>query len=233
MITVRKAEERGHFNFGWLNTYHTFSFGEYHDEAHKGFRNLRVINEDWIQPGQGFPTHSHWNMEIITYVVEGALAHQDSMGNGSTIFPNDLQYMSAGTGVQHSEYNHPKETATHILQIWILTREKGLAPLYGQKTFPREEKKGKLRLVASPSGAEDSVQIRQDVHVYAAILEQDHALTTTLPQGRFGWVQVVSGVLSLNGVLLKAGDGAQIEEEIQLEWIGKEKENEFLFFDLN
>lgn len=233
MITGRFSKERGHFDFGWLDTYHTFSFGDYHDESHKGFRNLRVINEDFIEEGKGFPTHSHWDMEILTYVIQGSLAHKDSMGNGSTIVPGDIQYMSAGTGVQHSEYNATQNEKTHILQIWILTAKKGLPPLYGQKHFSKKQKENTLCLLASPSGEAGSVQIRQDVKMYAAVLEEKKVLKTFLGPNRHAWIQVVSGEVTVNGTRFSKGDGARISEESELVIEGGAKENEFLFFDLN
>src|SRR5919199_1538095 len=180
MITVRKAEERGHFNFGWLNTYHTFSFGDYYDPRNMGFRSLRVINEDWVKPARGFPTHPHRDMEIITYILEGALEHRDSMGNGSTIRPGDVQRMSAGTGVRHSEANPSDTEPVHLLQIWIVPAEQGIAPGYEQGRFEDEEKRGRLRLVASRGGREGSVTIRQDADVYAALLEPSESTTHEL-----------------------------------------------------
>lgn len=233
MITIRLSKDRGHFDFGWLKTYHTFSFGDYYDEAHHDFRQLRVINEDWIKSGEGFPTHSHRDMEIITYVISGALAHKDSMGNGSTILPGDVQYMSAGTGVQHSEYNHSKTETTHLLQIWVHTKAKSLPPLYGQKSFSADDKKGKLCLLVSGNEEKGAIQIRQDVKIYASILSNQESIKTTLQNGRHGWVQVIEGGVSINGQTLDAGDGAQISGEEKLTFTGQNAKNEFLFFDLN
>lgn len=233
MIKVRKSKDRGHFDFGWLNTYHTFSFGEYHDVNFRGFRNLRVINEDLIQKGKGFPTHSHWDMEILTYVISGALAHKDSMGNGSTINPGDIQYMSAGTGVEHSEYSASKTTDTHILQIWILTEKKGLPPLYGQKFFATDLKKNKLCLIASGTGENESVQIRQDVRLYASLLEKEKVVPLALGKDRHAWIQVIHGEVTVNGSDLLAGDGAAVSDEVLLSIRGVGAANEFLVFDLN
>lgn len=232
MMNLRKAEVRGHFDFGWLNTYHSFSFGDYHDPEHMGFRSLRVINEDVVQPGQGFGTHPHRDMEIITYVLEGALAHKDSMGNGSTILPGEVQRMTAGTGVTHSEFNKsPKETV-HLLQIWILPEKKGLTPGYEQKTYTEAQKNGKLLLVASRDGRDGSVTIHQDVNLYASVLDAGGKISAPLRPGRHAWVQVARGQLTVNGKPLGAGDGASISEETSLDFEAKSP-TEFLFFDLN
>ena len=184
MIELRKANERGHANLGWLDTWHSFSFADYHDPAHVSFGPLRVINEDRVQPGAGFPTHGHRDMEIVTYVLEGALAHQDSMGNGSTIVPGDVQRMSAGKGVLHSEYNHARDEVTHLLQIWIHPDVTGISPGYEQKRFPPEEKRGRLRLIASADGREGSVTIHQDAALYAALLDGEERLIHPLAPGR-------------------------------------------------
>jgi redox-sensitive bicupin YhaK (pirin superfamily) len=232
MITIRKAEERGHFDFGWLNTYHTFSFGEYYDPLNMGFRSLRVINEDFVHAGRGFPTHGHRDMEIITYVLEGGLAHKDSMGNGSIIRPGDVQRMSAGTGVMHSEANPSKDEAVHLLQIWILPSETGIEPGYEEKKFEDEEKRGRLRLVASPDGRDGSVRIHQDASLYAALLDSTEQVAHELKPGRHAWLQVARGRVELNGQPLKQGDGAAISEERQLTIIGIEQA-EVLLFDLN
>ncbi len=232
MITVRKSGERGHFDFGWLKTYHTFSFGDYDDPAHRGFRALRVINEDFVSPGKGFGTHPHRDMEIVTYILEGALSHQDSMGNGSVIRPGDVQRMSAGTGVTHSEFNHSQKESVHLLQIWIFPERKGILPGYEQKAFPDEEKRGRLRLVASRDGRDGSVALNQDVALYAGLLGQDEKAVYPMPQGRSGWIQVARGSVLLNQELLHAGDGAAVTGEKRLEVVGK-KDAELLLFDLS
>jgi redox-sensitive bicupin YhaK (pirin superfamily) len=232
MVTLRKADERGHFDFGWLNTYHSFSFSEYYDPKFMGFRSLRVINEDRVWPGEGFPTHPHRDMEIITYVLNGALEHKDSMGNGSVIRPGDMQRMSAGTGVTHSEYNHSKEDLVHFLQIWIIPDKRGLTPSYEQKLFTAEDKSGKFRLVASPDGRDGSVTIHQDVNLYATVLAAGEEVSYQLQPGRYGWLQVARGKVSLNGQPLKNGDGAALSEP-QTVTITATEEAEVLLFDLN
>jgi redox-sensitive bicupin YhaK (pirin superfamily) len=186
MITVRRAHERGHFDHGWLDTHHTFSFGDYHDPVHMGFRALRVINEDVVAPGAGFPTHAHADMEILTYVLDGALEHKDSMGTGSVIRPGDVQRMSAGTGITHSESNASRTEAVHLLQIWILPDRRGLRPEYEQKAFPEHERLGRLRIVASPDGAAGSLTVHQDVHIYDSLLEIGADVTHALEPGRHG-----------------------------------------------
>ncbi len=231
MIRRRASGDRGHANHGWLDTYHTFSFDTYHDPAHMGFRSLRVINEDRVQPGHGFGTHPHRDMEIVTYVLDGALAHQDSMGNGSTIRPHEVQRMSAGTGVTHSERNASKTEAVHLLQIWILPERRGLAPSYEEKTFPPEEKRGRLRLVASRDGRDGSVTIHQDVDLFASILGPGERVEHALRAGRHAWVQVARGAVALNGVALAAGDGAAVSDEARLS-ISAAEPAEFLVFDL-
>lgn len=231
MIQLRKSADRGHNNFGWLDARHTFSFGEYYDPEHLGFRDLRVINQDIVSPGRGFPTHSHRDMEIITYVLEGAVEHKDSMGNGSIIRPGDIQYMSAGSGVTHSEYNPLNDKPLQLLQIWILPREKGAAPRYSQKHIPDLEKRDRLRLFASPDGAEGSIAIRQDVRLYGAILTAGQSLTIALATGRHGWIQLVRGRLHVNDATLSPGDGAATSDERSLTLRASE-EAEFLFFDL-
>lgn len=230
MITIRKAEERGHFDHGWLDTYHTFSFDRYHDPKHVSFGSLRVINEDRVAAGHGFPTHSHRDMEIITYVLEGGLAHKDSMGNGSIIKPGEVQRMTAGTGVAHSEANPSASEAVHLLQIWILPKARGLEPGYEQKMFVDELKQGKLCLIASPDGREGSVTINQDADVYATKLDAGQVVTHSLG-GNKGWVQVARGEIALNGVDLKQGDGAAISDEATLEITGREP-SEVLLFDM-
>jgi redox-sensitive bicupin YhaK (pirin superfamily) len=234
MITTRPAAERGHFDHGWLNTYHTFSFADYHDPRHTHFRGLRVINEDTVQPGGGFGTHPHRDMEIITYILEGALAHKDSMGTGSTIVPGDVQRMSAGSGVLHSEFNHSRDELVHLLQIWIFPDERGLKPSYEQKRFTAEEKLNRLRLVASPEASDGSVILHSDARVYGSLLEPEASVQHALAQGRGAWIQVVSGAIEVNGKRLAAGDGAGIEDEKLLTITGRAESgrSEFLLFDL-
>jgi redox-sensitive bicupin YhaK (pirin superfamily) len=231
MITIRKAEERGHFDHGWLDTYHTFSFDRYYDPKHVSFGSLRVINEDRVAAGHGFPTHSHRDMEIITYVLQGGLAHKDSMGNGSIIKPGEVQRMTAGTGVAHSEANPSPSDAVHLLQIWIMPNAQGLQPGYEQKMFGDELKQGKLCLIASSDGREGSVTINQDADVYATKLDARQAVTHSLGENRKGWVQVARGEITLNGVDLKQGDGAAISDEATLEIKGREP-SEVLLFDM-
>jgi len=231
MIYVRNAAARGHFDFGWLNTYHTFSFGEYYDPRNMGFRALRVINEDYVRAGHGFPTHPHRDMEIITYVLEGALEHKDSMGNGTVIVPGEVQRMSAGTGVRHSEKNSSAEEDVHLLQIWIIPREQGLAPGYEQKMFTADEKRGRLRLIASEDGRDGSVTIHQDAQLYAALLEPGQEVAHSLSPGRHAWAQVARGAVEINGQLLNQGDGAAVSDEAQLSIAGRTA-SEVLLFDL-
>jgi redox-sensitive bicupin YhaK (pirin superfamily) len=232
MIIVRRSEERGHANHGWLDSRFSFSFADYYDPRHMGFRDLRVINEDYIEPAQGFPTHGHRDMEIITYVIDGELSHRDSMGNGETIRPHEVQRMTAGTGVLHSEYSSPTDK-THLLQIWILPEKQNLQPGYEQKVFPAEEKKGRLRLVASKGGDDGSVHINQDVKLYASILSSGEEATHALADGRHAWVQLISGSLTVNGEQLNPGDGAAISDEAELNLKAGEDKTEFLLFDLN
>ena len=231
MIEIRKGEDRGYADHGWLRSYHSFSFADYRDPAHMGFGHLRVINEDRIQPGTGFGTHGHRDMEIISYVLEGALAHQDSMGNGSAIVPGDVQRMSAGKGVMHSEFNHAQDGVTHFLQIWIEPNVMGIPPSYEQEHFDAAAKKGRLRLVASPDGREGSVTIHQDAHVYAALLDGADRATHKLQPGRRAYLHVARGRLTANGQPLEAGDAlkATNTSEIALE---KGEEAEVLLFDL-
>jgi len=232
MITVRKGQERGHANHGWLDSFHTFSFADYYDPRQMGFGTLRVINEDRVAPGKGFGKHPHKDMEIISYVLEGALEHKDSMGTGSVIRPGDVQRMSAGTGVFHSEFNASPDEPVHFLQIWIEPGELNAAPEYEQKTFPASEKKGRLRLIVSPDGRDGSVQIRQDAHVYATILEDgDDAVTYTLPAGHEAYLHVARGSVSLNDKELSAGDGAKINGEHELR-LTHGSDAEVLLFDL-
>lgn len=232
MITIRRSSERGHANHGWLDTYHSFSFADYYDPQHMGFRSLRVINEDYIEPAQGFPTHGHRDMEIVTYVIEGELSHRDSMGNGETIRPHEVQRMTAGTGVLHSEYSSPTDK-THILQIWLLPEKKNLQPAYEQTYFAPEEKQGKLKLVASRSGDDGSVHINQDVRLYASILSKDETVSHELAEERHAWIQLISGALDVNGEVLKPGDGAAISEESMLTITSRKDASEFLLFDLD
>ncbi len=233
MLTIRPAAERGHFDHGWLNTWHTFSFADYFDPAHYQFRALRVINEDFVHPGHGFGTHPHRDMEIVTYVLEGGLAHKDSMGNGSTIRPGDVQRMSAGTGVLHSEYNHSKDELVHLLQIWIFPEKKNLEPSYEQKTFSDDDKRNRLRLVASPDGREGSVTIHQDASIYGSILEKGQSVRHQLASGRHAWVQMARGSVTVNGKTLRQGDGVAISDESALELTGADSTSaEFLLFDL-
>src|SRR5438874_8970307 len=213
MIEIRRGSERGHANHGWLDTYHTFSFDTYYDPKHVHFRHLRVINEDRVAGGEGFPTHPHRDMEIITYVLEGALEHKDSLGTGSVIRPGDGQRMSAGSGIRHSEGNASETDPVHLLQIWILPEKTGIKPDYEQKAFPREEKLGKLRVIASPDGRDGSVTINQDASLYVALLEPKQKVEHALASGRYGWLQIARGSVSLNGKELKQGDGAAISDE--------------------
>ena len=231
MLTVRKADERGHASHGWLDTWHTFSFADYHDPREMGFGALRVINDDKVEPGQGFGTHGHRDMEIITYVLDGALEHKDSMGNGSVIRPGDVQRMSAGTGVRHSEFNPSREERVHLLQIWIEPRITGVRPSYEEKQFGPAEKKGQLRLIASPDGREGSVTIHQDALVYAALFDGRDAVAHRLAPGRRAYVHIARGAVKMNGVELKGGDGAKIAGENELKFSGA-KQAELLLFDL-
>jgi len=231
MITIRKSEERGHADHGWLDSHHTFSFAGYHDPRHMGFRALRVINDDLIAAGEGFPTHPHRDMEIISYVVEGALAHRDSMGNGSVIRPGDVQRMSAGTGVRHSEFNASKSERTRLLQIWILPAQPGLSPSYEEKRFDDAQKRGRLRLVASPDGAEGSVTVHQDVRLYAGLFAEGERASLPLQPGRHAWVQVVRGRARVGGQSLAEGDAAALSDEPELTIEGV-ADAELLVFDL-
>lgn len=232
MITVRPASARGKANFGWLDSRHTFSFGSYYDPNHMGFSHLRVINEDQVQPGKGFGTHSHRDMEIISYVLKGALEHKDSIGNGSVIRPGDVQRMSAGTGIAHSEFNASTTEPVHFLQIWIIPEKTGIEPSYEQKHFPVAEKQGKLKLVASPDGKNSSVKVHQDVNLYVAVLNQGDRINHSLDHNRSLWLQVTRGSLNLNGQNLQTGDGAGITQETNLELLATENDTEILLFDL-
>ena len=231
MITIRKAEERGHFDFGWLNTYHSFSFGDYYDPKHTRFRTLRVINEDFVQPGHGFPTHGHRDMEIVTYILQGALEHRDSMGTGSIIRRGDAQRMSAGTGVTHSEANPSPDEPVHLLQIWIFPSEQDMHPEYEEKKFSDEDKRNKLRLIVSPDGSDGSVKIHQDAKIYASLLAEREAVVHTLENGRSAWLQVAAGSVTLNDVALKQGDGAGVSGETSLR-VAAHEPAEVLLFDL-
>ena len=228
MITVRKSQERGHFNHGWLNTYHTFSFADYHDPNYMGFRSLRVINEDRVQPDVGFGQHGHRDMEIVSIVLSGELAHRDSMGNGSVIRRGDVQRMSAGSGVLHSEMNPSKDELVHFFQVWILPERRGLKPEYEQKTFSDDEKRNVLKLVASHDGREGSVTIHQDASLFASLL--DGSVSHAFAANRAGWIQVARGSVEVNGVALNAGDGAAISDEREVTIVGRGAE--FLLFDL-
>jgi len=211
MLTLRRAEDRGHADHGWLDTHHTFSFADYHDPAQMGHGPLRVLNDDTVAPGGGFPTHGHQDMEIISYVIEGALEHKDSLGNGSVMRPGDVQRMSAGPGVRHSEFNASKTEPVHFLQIWILPERNGLPSGYEQKFFKDEEKRGRWRLVASPDGAQGSVRLQQDARIYAALVSPGPALVHTVSAGRKGWLHLVRGTAQVNGQALRAGDGLAID----------------------
>jgi redox-sensitive bicupin YhaK (pirin superfamily) len=233
MITIRPSEARGHNNHGWLDTHFTFSFADYFDPKYMGFRDLRVINEDWISASKGFGMHPHRDMEIITYIIEGELNHRDSTGRGAAIKQNDVQRMSAGTGVMHSEVNQSKKPV-HLLQIWILPEAEGLKPSYEDRTFPAEEKRNRLRLIASHDGRDGSTAIHQDTSVYASLLEAGKKVELALPPGRHAWVQLVKGELDVNGSRLAEGDGAAIsgETKLQLTSAASNGEAEFLLFDL-
>ncbi len=231
MITIRKSGDRGRANHGWLDTHFSFSFADYFDPEHVQFRTLRVMNDDRVAGGGGFPMHPHRDMEIVTYVLEGALEHRDSMGNGSVIKPGDIQYMSAGTGVTHSEFNASKTNAVHLYQIWMMPEKRGLKPAYDQKNFTEAEKRGKLCLIASPDGREGSVKIRQDNELYATVLSEGVSVKHTLKPDRHAYVQVARGSVKLNGKPLDIGDGAAISAEKTVELTGV-KDAEVLLFDL-
>jgi len=231
MIQIRKSEERGHAQHGWLDSYHSFSFASYYDPQFTGFHDLLVINEDRVNPGTGFGTHGHEDMEIVTYVLEGALEHKDSMGTGSILKPGDVQRMSAGTGVRHSEFNHSKQDPLHLLQIWITPMKEGISPSYEEKHFATEERKNQLRVVVSPEGTNGSIKIHQNASIYATLLDSGREVTHALKPGRHAWVQVAKGSLELNGKTLNAGDGAAIENEQELKLVAKNPA-EALVFDL-
>jgi quercetin 2,3-dioxygenase len=231
MIRIRKAAERGHFDHGWLDTYHTFSFGDYYDPAHMGFRSLRVINDDRVQPGQGFGMHGHRDMEIVTYVLDGALAHKDSMGNGSILRAGELQRMTAGTGVRHSEFNPSDREGVHLYQIWLLPERRGLEPSYEELALGEEEKRGRFRLVASPEGAEGGLTIHQDACLYLASLLPGQTVSHEIERGRAAWLQVLRGRVDLLGNDLSAGDGVAITDEKAIA-VGAVVPSEVLLFDL-
>lgn len=231
MITLRPGNERGHANHGWLDSYHTFSFANYYDPKHMGFRDLRVINEDWIQPSAGFGAHSHRDMEIITYVLEGALEHKDSLGTGAVIKPGDAQRMSAGTGITHSEFNHSATEAVHLLQIWILPDTDQIEPSYEQRNFPIDEKLGKLRLIAAKDGREGAVKIHQDVDLYTSVLRNGDRVIHNLQPNRYAWLQVASGEIQVNDLNLKAGDAIAVSE-VETLHISTNTDAEILLFDL-
>ncbi len=230
MITVRKSNERGHADHGWLKTFHTFSFSAYFDPQHTKFRSLRVMNEDWIMGGEGFGTHPHENMEIITYIIEGELEHKDSMGNGSLIRRGELQRMTAGTGVTHSEFN-PGSNETHLMQIWIVPERAGLEPGYEQRDFSKLRKPNKLTLLASQFGNDNSLTVHQDIELHGAFLDAGKQLEYELSTNRYAWIQLISGSLIVNGTELEKGDGAAIEDE-SLITIAASEDSEFLLFDL-
>jgi quercetin 2,3-dioxygenase len=232
IMKIRKANDRGHADFGWLSSFHSFSFGEYHDSAHMGFGSLRVINDDTVAAGAGFPTHPHRDMEIISYVLDGALEHKDSTGGGSIIRPGEVQRMSAGTGIRHSEFNASKRNPVHFLQIWIVPERQGIAPGYEQKEFSASEKQGRLRLVASRDGRDGSVTVHQDADIYASVPGQDGKVSYDLKSGRLAWLQVARGTISLNGQQLTAGDGASIDADGVLTITGKTPDAEILLFDM-
>ena len=232
MLQIRPSAERGHFDHGWLDTRHTFSFGDYHDRRFMGFRDLRVINEDRVRPGQGFGTHGHRDMEILSYVLEGGLAHEDSMGNGSVITPGDVQYMSAGTGVRHSEFNASQTEPVHFYQVWLLPNAQGAPPRYGQKRFEDADKRGRLRLVASGDEKDGAIGIRQDARVYASVLGPGESASLELAPGRHLWAQVLRGSASVNGKAVSQGDGVAASNEREFRFEGGEKGTELLVFDL-
>lgn len=232
MLTLRKSEERGRASLGWLDSRHSFSFGHYFDPAHMGFGPLRVINDDRVAPGGGFPTHPHADMEIISYVLEGGLEHKDSLGTGSVIRPGDVQRMSAGSGVRHSEYNASRTEPVHFLQVWILPERTGIEPSYEQKSFPADEKRGRLRLVGSRDGRDGSVTINRDVDLYATLLGEEETVTHGLKTGRIAWVQVAQGTARLDGEQLYPGDGVAIDKSATIELTGTSPDAEILLFDM-
>jgi redox-sensitive bicupin YhaK (pirin superfamily) len=231
MITARKSRERGTTRIGWLDSRHTFSFGDYMDPKNMGFRSLRVINEDRVVPGQGFGTHGHRDMEIISYVLDGALEHKDSLGTGSVLRRGDVQRMSAGTGVRHSEFNGSQTEPVHFLQIWVLPAQQGLPASYEEKHFSDDDKRGRFRAIVRPGGADGALTVHQDVSVYAGVFAKDDRTSFELAPGRHAWVQVARGAITVNGVVLKPGDGASVSEETKLDFVATEPA-EVLVFDL-
>jgi redox-sensitive bicupin YhaK (pirin superfamily) len=231
MIRLRKANERGHANHGWLNTYHTFSFSTYQDPEHTHFRALRVMNEDWVAAGQGFGTHPHRDMEIVTYVLEGALEHKDSMGNGEVLRPGEFQRMSAGTGITHSEFNPSSTEPVHLYQIWLFPERKGITPSYEQKRFDEAGRRNRLQLVASHNADDGSLLIHQDARVYLSVLDDGQVVRHALPEGRHAWLQVLRGAVTLNGQRLETSDGAAVSDEAELMITGKGGA-EVMLFDL-
>lgn len=229
MFQVRKAADRGHFDHGWLDTYHTFSFGNYHDPAHMGFRVLRVINEDRVAAGTGFGMHGHRDMEIVTYVLSGALEHKDSMGNGEILRPGELQRMSAGTGIRHSEFNPSGTDPVHLYQIWLLPQSKGIEPSYEQKAFPGAARSGRWQLVASPNGANGSLTIHQDAQIFLATLQAGESLNHELATGRHAWLQVLRGSVEVNGTRLDTSDAVAVSDEPQVTVVGSEPAEVMLF----
>jgi len=230
-LQIRKSNDRGHVKIGWLDSHHTFSFGNYYDPNHMGFRALRVINDDRVTPGAGFGTHGHRDMEIITYVLEGALEHKDSLGTGAVIYPGDAQRMSAGTGIMHSEFNHSQTEPVHFLQIWIVPDTQGLPPSYEQRSIPLEEKRGKLRLIAAKDGREGAVTVHQDIELYVSVLEAGDRVSYDLKPNRHAWLHVARGTATLNGHSLAEGDAASLSGEERLE-ISSDVGGEILLFDL-
>ncbi len=231
MLTLRRNAERGQGRYGWLDTRHTFSFNDYHDPRNMGFRALRVMNEDWIAPGKGFGTHGHRDMEIVTYVLEGALAHKDSLGNGSVLRPGEFQRMTAGTGIEHSEFNPSETEPVHLYQIWLFPERRGLVPSYDQRAFPDEERDGKLRVVASPDGRDGSLTIHQNALVCLGTIAAGARVPYELGPGRHAWVQVLRGSIEINGVALAVSDGAAVSEERGLDLLARQA-SEVMLFDL-
>lgn len=231
MLTIRRARERGHANHGWLDSHHTFSFAEYHDPKHMGFRGLRVINEDRVAPGRGFGTHPHRDMEIISYVLDGGLEHRDSLGTGSVIRRGEVQRMSAGTGVRHSEFNTSKTDPVHFLQIWILPAQKNIGPSYEQRAFDVEQRHNQLRLVVDPEGRDDALKIHSDARLFVGDLEAGKSITHEVPRGRHAWIQVARGTVEVSGTVLQAGDGASTSDAGPLT-ITASEDAELLVFDL-
>lgn len=232
MLAIRRADERGHADHGWLNTWHTFSFSTYQDPAHTHFRALRVINEDTVAPGQGFGTHPHRDMEIVTYVLHGALEHRDSMGNGEILRPGEFQRMTAGTGVTHSEFNPSASEPVHLYQIWLFPEKKGLEPSYEQKEFSKDARKNQLQLVASPDGDADSLRIHQDARIYLADLNSEHQLRYAIPAKRYAWLQVLRGSVTVNDLPLNTSDGLAVSEESSIN-IQASGDTELMLFDLS